>query len=48
MTFTTLVANDGDEGMVREQAIARAQDLARRFADLRRSPPPPPPMMPPG
>ena len=42
MTFTVLVPNDGDEGVVREQAIARAQDLARRFADLRRSSPPPP------
>jgi hypothetical protein len=47
MTFTVLVSNDGDEGVVREQAIARAQDLARRFADLRRSSPPPP-MMPSG
>jgi hypothetical protein len=36
MTFTVLVPNDGDEGVIREQAIARAQDLARRFADLRR------------
>jgi hypothetical protein len=45
MTFTVLIPNDGDEGIVREQAIARAQDLARRFADLRRSPPPPPPPM---
>jgi hypothetical protein len=44
MTFTVLVPNDGDEGVVREQAIARAQDLARRFADLRRTPPPPPPI----
>jgi hypothetical protein len=33
MTFTVLVPNDGDEGAVREQAIARAQDLARQFAD---------------
>jgi hypothetical protein len=48
MTFTVLVPNDGDEGIVREQAIARAQDLARRFADLRRSLPPSPPMMPSG
>ena len=30
MTFTALVPNDGDEGIVREQAIARAQALARR------------------
>jgi len=45
MTFTVLVPNDADEGIVREQAIARAQDLARRFADLRRSPPPQPPPM---
>jgi hypothetical protein len=37
MTFTVLVPNDGDEGMVRDQAISRAQDLARRFAELRRS-----------
>ena len=36
MTFTVLVPNDGDEGVIREQAIARAQDLARRFAELRR------------
>ena len=36
MTFTVLVPNDGDEGAVRDQAIARAQDLARRFADSRR------------
>jgi hypothetical protein len=36
MTFTVLVPNDGDESMVRDQAIARAQDLARRFADFRR------------
>jgi hypothetical protein len=35
-TFTVLVSNDGDEGMVREQAIARAQNLARRFADFPR------------
>jgi len=48
MTFTVLVPNDGDEGIVREQAIARAQALARRFADLRRSEPTPPPMMPSG
>jgi hypothetical protein len=48
MTFTVLVPNDHDEGMVREQAIARAQELARRFAELRRSLPPPsaPPIMP--
>jgi hypothetical protein len=45
MTFTVLVPNDGDEGKVREQAIGRARDLARRFADLRRSLPPSPPMM---
>jgi hypothetical protein len=36
MTFTVLVPNDPDEGVIREQAIARAQDLARRFADFRR------------
>ena len=36
MTFTVLVPDDGNEGVVREQAIARAQDLARRFANLRR------------
>jgi hypothetical protein len=50
MTFTVLVPNDGDEGMVRDQAISRAQDLARRFADLRRSlpSPPAPPIMPSG
>jgi hypothetical protein len=36
MTFTVLVPNDGDEGMVRDQAISRAQDLARRFAESRR------------
>jgi hypothetical protein len=36
MTFTVLVPNDPDEGVIREQAIARAQDLARRFGDLRR------------
>jgi hypothetical protein len=36
MTFTVLVPNDGDEGAVREQAIARAHDLARRFTDSRR------------
>ena len=48
MTFTVLVPNDGDEGIVREQAIARAQNLARRFAELRRSLPPSPPMMPSG
>jgi hypothetical protein len=36
MTFTVLVPNDGDEGIVREQAIARAQNLARRFADFPR------------
>ena len=49
MTFTVLVPNDGDEGIVREQAIARAQDLARRFAELSRgSLPPSPPMMPSG
>ena len=29
MTFTVLVPNDGDEGGVREQAIARAQDDPR-------------------
>jgi hypothetical protein len=46
MTFTVLVPNDGDEGIVREQAIARAQNLARRFAELRRSLPPSSPMMP--
>jgi hypothetical protein len=38
MTFTVLVPNDGDEGVIREQAIARAQDLARRFAEVRRAP----------
>jgi hypothetical protein len=50
MTFTVLVPNDSDEGAVREQAIARAQELARRFAELRRSlpPPPAPPIMPSG
>jgi hypothetical protein len=50
MTFTVLVPNNGDEGLVREQAIARAQELARRFAELRRSlpPPPAPPIMPSG
>ena len=50
MTFTVLVQNDHDESMVREQAIARAQELARRFAELRRSlpPPPAPPIMPSG
>ena len=48
MTFTVLVPNDGDEGIVREQAIARAQNLARRFAELRRSLPPSSPMMPSG
>jgi hypothetical protein len=36
MTFTVLLPNDGDEGMVRDQAISRAQDLARRFAESRR------------
>ena len=36
MTFTVLVPSDPDEGVIREQAIARAQDLARRFANLRR------------
>jgi hypothetical protein len=47
MTFTVLVPTDHDEGMVREQAIARAQELARRFAELRRSlPPPASPLMP--
>ena len=48
MTFTALVLNDGYEGIVREHAIARAQALARRFADLRMSQPTPPPMMPSG
>jgi hypothetical protein len=49
MTFTVLVPNDGDEGTVREQAIARAQNLARRFAELRRNlPPTPTPIMPSG
>jgi hypothetical protein len=43
LTFTVLVPNDGDEGTVREQAIARAQDLARRFADLARRGAPPSP-----
>jgi hypothetical protein len=42
MTFTVLVPNDGDENTVREHAIARAQNLARRFAELRRNLPPPP------
>jgi hypothetical protein len=47
MTFTVLVPNDGDEGTVREQGIARAQDLARRFAELRRNlPATPPPITP--
>jgi hypothetical protein len=41
---TVLVPNDHDEAMVREQAIARAQELARRFAELCRSLPPPPAM----
>jgi hypothetical protein len=48
MTFTVPVPNEGDEGKVREQAIGRAQDLARRFADLHRSLAPSPPMMPSG
>jgi hypothetical protein len=34
MTFTVLVSNVGEEAIVREQAIAHAQGLARRFADL--------------
>ena len=38
MTVTVLVSNAGDEGMILEHAIARAQDLARRFADFRRGP----------
>ena len=36
LTFTVLVPSDPDESMVREQAIARAQDLARQFAEVRR------------
>src|SRR5262245_33419800 len=39
MTFTILVPNDGDEGTAPEQ---ERRNLARRFADLRRSQPPPP------
>jgi hypothetical protein len=36
MTFTVLVPNDTDEGAVREQAIARAQELASSAGAYRR------------
>jgi hypothetical protein len=38
LTFTVIMASDPDEGVIREQAIARAQELAKGFADLRRGP----------
>ena len=38
LTFTILMPSDPDEGVIREQAIARAQELAKGFADLRRGP----------
>jgi hypothetical protein len=34
MTMSVLVANERDESAVRECAIARAKDFARRFAEL--------------
>jgi hypothetical protein len=39
MTLTVLVPNEGDESVIHEHAITRAQDLARRFADLGRAAP---------
>ena len=34
MTMSVVVPNEHDEGAVREFGIARAKDLARRFAEL--------------